>query len=100
MFDQASGNTMPAMRGGDREMMQIAAPAVVAAKNRAHDFAGRRFGDYAQPGIPGEKGRHAIRRIGLTQANTFASVPKGLDPRVVGNVHGANFTVQLMHDHF
>jgi hypothetical protein len=90
VLNEASGNAAPAMGSGDRQMMEVPPPAIVAAKDSAHDFAMRRFRYGAEARIAQEKGRHAFLGVGFTEANTFASLPKSHDVLVIGDIHCAN----------
>ena len=76
MRNQASTNAASAMSGVDRQMMEVSSPAIVAAKDGAHDLATRRVGHRAQAGVAPEKARHTLLRVGFAKADPFASLPK------------------------
>lgn len=90
MFNEASPNTAPAMRGGDRQMMEVSSSAIVAAKHGPHELATRRFRNRAQAGVAPEKGCDTVLRVGFAKADAFASFPKRPHALVISDIHCTN----------
>jgi len=87
---QMPAQTPPTLRLLDRQVMQIAAPPVVAAEHGADDLAlGPRH--EAQARIPREVGFDRGARVGFVQADTLGALPEAQHGVVVRNPHGRDF---------
>ena len=82
-------DTLFAMSARDREMVQVAAPTVMAAEDGTDNFAVRIAGDGALAGIAIEKGCDGFAGVGIVQAHALSLLPEGVDGVVVGEVERA-----------
>lgn len=81
-LDKELANAPPVMRGRYRQVIDEAAPAIVAAENRTHD---RRvlFRDATKTWVAQEISAYLLFRIALSDFDSFDEVPKCRDLVVV-----------------
>ena len=72
------------MRGNDRQMVQVAPPAVVSAEDGADDDTIGVRRDQAQAGIASQIGGDGLARIGIAETDAFARAPQREHRVVVG----------------
>ena len=82
--DQLAAKAAPTVRGSHGQMMQVAAPAVVAAKDGADDDTVFIERDKAEAGVANQKSGDGLARIGFAQTDAFACAPQREDRVVVG----------------
>jgi len=94
-FDERAAQTLFAVGFGHGEMMQIAAPAIVSAQDRADDLVAADR-DPAQTGIPVQEGGDAFAGVGFIEAHAFGGLPELQHGVVIGRGHGAQFGVHKL----
>jgi hypothetical protein len=96
-IDQGAADSVASAIGGDGEMVEIAAAAVVAGKNGPDDSP---FSPHnkAEPRIAIQVADDAFARVGVVvQADPFDALPKSHDFVVIGSGHRRNMTARWCH---
>jgi len=70
--DESATEATPTVRGSNRQMVQVAAPAVVPTEDGADEGAGFIRSDEAQAGIANEEGSDGLMRIGFVETDACA----------------------------
>jgi hypothetical protein len=73
-FDQGAADAFSPRFDCDGEMVDVAAPAVGAAEDRADELVSG-YGDAAQAGVAGKKLTEEMRVVGVAQSNAFDLPP-------------------------
>jgi len=85
MVDEDSAEAVPTVLGGDAEMIEIAAAAVVTGEDGGGEIR-TAANDRAEAGVAGENaGKLVARFVG---ADPFAGIPESEGVVVVGDGHG------------
>jgi hypothetical protein len=85
------------VRTCDGEMMQIPAPAIMAAQDSADNASIGCLGDGAESRVSSEKCRDSIQSIGLTETDALALFPQREDLCVIGHTHRSNSALDSRH---